>query len=203
MASVGLEARRGLGRFTIGQSLHLHSDYGFARIAVLKAWSQEKANRCRLAFLLPKRSPTITISLLLSIESMNAPVESKQNARSVKEQLHEMFPVFQSALPLAIGIHRTVFARLPDIPVPIVRAAISLHTSSTPYLKSISAAKERYDLDGAVAGEVTEEQRALATAQLKERFAKSAKRAREQQAEKEMQNKLVKLAERFNVRSGA
>lgn len=131
---------------------------------------------------------------------MNSAVETKLNARSVKERLHEMFPVFRSALPLAIGIHRAVFARLPDIPVPIVKAAISLHTSSTPYLKSISAAMERYDLDGAVAGEVTEEQRALATSQLKERFAKSAKRVREQQAEKEMQNKLVKLAERFNNR---
>ncbi|RTL52421.1 MAG: ProQ activator of osmoprotectant transporter prop [Rhodocyclaceae bacterium] len=131
---------------------------------------------------------------------MTAPIGNKYSARSVKEQLYKMFPVFRSALPLAIGIHRTIFARLPDLPIPIVRAAISLHTSSTPYLRSISTATERYDLDGAVSGEVTEEQRAVAKAQLKDRFAKSTQRIREQQAEKLMQKKLVQLVDRFKVR---
>lgn len=81
------------------------------------------------------------------------------------------------------------------------------HTASTRYLKALSQATVRLDLDGNPAGEVTAEQRQQATDGLRERFKKGAERRRteleaqaQQQKAQERQQNLLKLAEKFNKR---
>lgn len=75
-----------------------------------------------------------------------------------------------------------------------------IHTASTRYLKAVSQSKIRFDLDGAPLGEVTEEQRRQALDMLKERFSKQAERHKAEQLAKQQQEKLQKLAEKFNSR---
>ncbi len=89
-----------------------------------------------------------------------------------------------------------------------------LHTTSTRYLKVLSAAATRFDLDGLPAGDVTAEQRQQALQALRERFQKQAERlraeqasrdkqadrVREEQAAREKQAKLNMLVEKFNSR---
>jgi len=129
----------------------------------------------------------------------------------VLDQLSAAFPVFASALPLAIGVHKTIKERLPEIDAAKLRLALKLHTASTRYLKALANSDTRFDLDGNPAGEITAEQKQQALDGLKERFRKAAERKRAEQQQKDEQDrqakqqarqqvKLQQLAEKFNTR---
>lgn len=126
-------------------------------------------------------------------------------AADVLAALASSFPVFQSGQPLAIGIHKALKLRLPDLKDADLRLALRRHVSSTKYLKAVANGSQRFDLDGNPAGEITAEHRNDALASLKERFRKAAERKRAEQQEKERQEreqahqqKLQKLAEKFS-----
>lgn len=127
------------------------------------------------------------------------------------DTLGTSFAVFRECRPLALGIHKAIIARMPEIDAAQLRLALRMHTASTRYLKALQAAGERFDLDGMAAGEVTAEQREVAATLLRERFRKQAGRRkaeeraqeaarRERLALQERQEKLAKLAARFNTR---
>jgi ProP effector len=101
---------------------------------------------------------------------------------------------------MAIGIHKAIKLRLPDIGEGSLRMALKGYTASTKYLKAIANGKQRFDLDGNPAGEVTTEQRQQALETIKDRFRKAAERKKAEQEDKERQEKLQKLAEKFNQR---
>jgi ProP effector len=141
-------------------------------------------------------------------DSPNNPIAA---ARQLLLSLEKQFPVFQSGAPLAIGIDKQLFARMPDIDKKTLRTALRLHTGSTRYLKAMEKAEHRLDLDGNAAGEITQEHRTLASTTLKDRFKKSAQQRKEKlqaekeavQAEKEAaerQAKLQELAAKFSTR---
>jgi len=71
---------------------------------------------------------------------MNAPNTAvpASPAHTVLKTLKEHFSVFRSSDPLAIGIDKQIVERLPDINRRDLRAALGMHTKSTPYLKQIS-----------------------------------------------------------------
>lgn len=141
-----------------------------------------------------------------------AAIEAKSpRSNPVLDTLNSSFAVFRDCLPLAIGIHKAIKERQPDIDAAQLRLALRIHTASTRYLKAQVTGKERFDLDGAVAGQVTDEQREVASTTLKERFKKAAERRRadekakqdalkEQQAQQQRQEKLGQLAAKFNRR---
>ncbi len=136
----------------------------------------------------------------------------KPNQRSaLLARLYAEFPVFRDYRPLAIGIHKSLMERIPELDKGQMRTALHAHTAMTRYLKVIVAGASRFDLDGNVSGEVTAEQQALAVATLRERFKKGAERRkaeleaqqREEKAREEArqrQEKLEKLAQKFNPR---
>lgn len=117
------------------------------------------------------------------------------------------FPVLQEARPLAIGIHKGILERLPDLDKQKVSKAMRLHTASTRYLKAMAKGGPRYDLEGNPAGEVTAEQQEAAAKMVKERIERgNEKRKAEQERLKEeeqtrrQQEKLRQLADKFNKR---
>ena len=118
--------------------------------------------------------------------------------------LRSTFPVFQECRPLAIGIHKDILERIPDINPQQLRLAMRMHTASARYLKALTNSEMRFDLDGNAADPVTAEQKQQALDILRERFRKGAEqhkaRLLAQQQEQQRQEKLVKLAEKFNVR---
>lgn len=118
----------------------------------------------------------------------------------VLEKLNASFPVFRDCLPLAIGIHKSIREKMPEIEKDQLRTAMKMHTRCTKYLKAISQGQIRFDIDGKPAGEVTAEQRLQSIQELKDRFRKGAERKIAEQQEKERQEKLMKLAEKFNTR---
>jgi ProP effector len=127
-----------------------------------------------------------------------APIRRPPNP--VLATLVASFSVFRDVQPLAIGIHKSIKARLPDISDAPLRLALKAHTASTKYLKALASGEKRFDLDGNPAGEVTPEQRQQALDTIKDRFRKAAERKKAEQQEKERQEKLQKLAEKFNQR---
>ena len=115
--------------------------------------------------------------------------------------LRREFQVFRNNQPLAIGIHRVIKERLPDIDSQKLRLAIKIHTASIPYLKSLSGTTTRFDLEGNPADQVTAEQCKQALDTLRERFRKAAEQRKAELQEKETQAKLLQLAEKFKARN--
>jgi ProP effector len=111
------------------------------------------------------------------------------------KRLVESFAVFRDRRPLALGIHKAIQARIPEVEANHLRTAMRQHTSSTAYLKALVASDVRVDLDGVPAGEVTAEQKALAAQSLRERFRKSADQRKQKQQADELQEKLRLQAE--------
>lgn len=127
------------------------------------------------------------------------------------ERLRADFPVFRDYLPLALGIHKTLMERQPDLDKNQVRQALHLHTSGNRYLKALVEGAPRLDLDGNPSGAVTAEQQTQAVTTLKERFRKQAEKRRAEEEEKQRQEKaereerqrrekLEQLASKFNKR---
>lgn len=138
---------------------------------------------------------------------MNVEATKSAPRNAVLSTLCERFTVFRECQPLALGVHKRIRELLPEIEAPQLRAALRTHTASTKYLKALVANRQRFDLDAQAAGEVTDEQRAVAETQLRERFAKQAERKKaEASARKESevlvqrQEKLSQLAARFSKR---
>lgn len=121
-------------------------------------------------------------------------------AAALLATLAATYPVFRECQPLAIGIHKALRQRMPEVADTQLRLALRRHVTSTKYLKAVANGTQRYDLDGQPAGEIAPAHREDALASLKERFRKSAERKREAAQELERQAKLQKLAEKFSRR---
>ena len=124
-----------------------------------------------------------------------APKSGRRNA--LLDRLYAEFPVFSDYRPLAIGIHKALMERFPELDKGQVRSTLHVHTGTTRYLKAIVEGAPRFDLDGNASGVVTAEQQAQAAATLRERFKKVA-----EQEVQQRQEKLQKLAEKFSPRGG-
>ncbi len=130
----------------------------------------------------------------------SVPSSSRRPRNTALDTLNAAFPVFRECRPLAIGIHKTIRDRLPDMNSGQLRFALQTHTGSTRYLKAVSQGEIRFDLDGEAAGPVTPEQQQQALDTLKERFRKQAAQRKAELAVQEHQKNLQKLAEKFNAR---
>lgn len=89
------------------------------------------------------------------------------------------------ALPIKLRVQADIQQRVPGV---FSRKSLSIflhrHTTSTPYIKALLNSPHRFDLDGQPAGEVAEEHRAAATAELDRRQAiVQARRAAEREAQ--------------------
>jgi ProP effector len=142
---------------------------------------------------------------------MNPKPPGTASASALIGQLGQHFAVIQDGRPLALGIHKAILARLPDLDPGQLRSAMKAHTQSTRYLKGLLATQDRFNLDGQVDGDVTNEQRQIAQATLEARFQRIAERrraerraqeeaTRQARAEQERQAKLAQLVARFNGR---
>lgn len=131
---------------------------------------------------------------------MTEPDALPERPNAVIDRLCATYPVFRDRLPLAIGIHKSIVERQPDVDRRALRAALATYVGSTRYLKSIAQGERRFDLDGNPAGEITAEQREQAASTLRERFRKAADRRRSEEEQRERQEKLARLAEKFNTR---
>lgn len=122
-------------------------------------------------------------------------------ARLLLKQLRDIYPVFASYSPLALGIDKQIITQRPETDRKLLRLALGMHTHSTRYLKTFEKATHRFDLDGRQTVEISTEHRQHAAETLRERFRKEAERRKAlRQAEVEAQRrteKLNQLVEKF------
>ena len=146
---------------------------------------------------------------MTEVSTPEAPATPVASARDLLKQLQQEFKVIGEHQPLAIGIDKQLLASQPAINRKQLRAALGMHTRSVRYLKALQAGKQRFNLDGSAAGEVSEEQRAMASKELIERFKKRAeehragqaakdKAEKEAKAEQQRLEKLAQLANKFS-----
>lgn len=120
---------------------------------------------------------------------MTKPLQKPSHRNAAHEKLCAEFPVFRDYQPLAIGIHKAIMERIPEFDKAQVRNALQGHTGSTRYLKSLVKGASRIDLDGNLAGRVTEEQQEQAAGTLRERFKKAAEKRQAERAAQQHQEK--------------
>jgi ProP effector len=114
-------------------------------------------------------------------------------------RLAELFPALfapGTAKPLKLRIQADIQQRAPG---EFTRKSLSVflhrHTTSNAYLRALVAAPQRIDLDGQAAGEVSDEHREAAKAELERRRAiHEARRAAEQAAQREAQREAQRQA---------
>lgn len=125
-----------------------------------------------------------------------------QNARTLLQTWREQFAVFRDYSPLSIGIDKQLLKRHPELDRKALRIALSMHTRSSRYLKSMEKATHRLDLDGQPDGEIDETHRVHAKEVLRERFKKDAERRKAvreaETAERQRSEKLKLLVEKFD-----
>ena len=138
---------------------------------------------------------------------MNTPPSANtpgQSARALLKTLQTAYPVFRDYAPLAIGIDKQLLSLQPEIDKKTLRIALSMHTNSLRYLKTMEKATHRLDLEGQRTAELTDEHRQHATEMLRERFRKEAERRKAEraaeaalEAERQRTEKLSQLVEKF------
>ena len=117
-------------------------------------------------------------------ESAPAPAPAPAHA-DCADQLRQMFPALFAGAPkpIKLKIQADIQARAPGVfGKQALSAFFRRYTMSTGYLVAITKATQRYDLDGAPAGELAEEHRQAAREELaRRRERQEARRAQEQQ----------------------
>ena len=129
--------------------------------------------------------PEPQIYPLLSMNTPSPAPSTSQSARALIKEFQEKFVAFREFMPLTIGIDKQLFALYPDLSRKSLRVALGIHTNSLRYLKTMEKAKNRFDLEGKEAEEVTAEHRAHATTVLRERAKKVAEQRKAQRAVEE------------------
>jgi sRNA-binding protein len=118
-----------------------------------------------------------------------APATTAQDTAATGAQLAERFPALFGGAPrpIKLRIQHDIQERAPGVfSKQALAAFFRRYTSSTAYLVAVSKARERFDLDGQPAGELSEEHRQIAAEELARRRAKhQARRAQEEQAQRE------------------
>ena len=121
-----------------------------------------------------------------------APAPTELAPAECAARLAELFPALFAAIPntpprpIKLRIQADIQQRAPG---QFTRRSLSpflhRHTTSTAYLKALVASPHRFDLDGAPAGEVNDEHRQAAVAELEHRRAlHEARRAAQRQAQR-------------------
>jgi hypothetical protein len=99
------------------------------------------------------------------------PRTSDDAATALSEWLCQQSAVWREGRPLKIGVISDVYLLLAEHGMQdtyskrVVHKALLWHTSKTQYWDALLAGKERYELDGSIAGEVTQVQREYAQQQ--------------------------------------
>ena len=107
------------------------------------------------------------------VESVLPAVPSMSPAECARE-LKARFPALFGDIPkpIKLRIQADIQARAPGVfTKKILAIVLSRHTGSNAYLVALSKSKDRFDLDGQAAGELSDEHRQLAAEELKRRRA--------------------------------
>jgi ProP effector len=119
----------------------------------------------------PVSPASVPVESVASHAPPGAATPGKVNLRALLETLAARYPAFRDVLPLTIGIDKQLLQQAEALGVSKkqLRLALALHTRSTRYLKVLTKATRRFDLNGQEAEVLSEEHRQYAAEMLHER----------------------------------
>ncbi len=126
------------------------------------------------------------------------PAAPQLNPAAAAELLRQHFPALFSgpARPFKLRIQQDIQARVPGVfSKGTLSAFFRRHTGSTSYLIGLSKATHRFDLDGQASGELSDEHKQLAQAELIRRRQLTREREQQAQAQQRDQQRETQRAE--------
>lgn len=139
---------------------------------------------------MPADAATVATTDATPVAAPAAPAAAGMSPAACGAKLAELFPALFGTegppKPIKLRIHVDLQARAPGVfSRRVLGPFFARYTTSNAYLKALSTATQRFDLDGQPAGDVTEEHRAAAVTELaRRREIAIAKRAAERGAQR-------------------
>ena len=109
--------------------------------------------------------PNTETALGAALKSAVQSLSKKKQTEMIAEHVYGKFDVFRQFRPLALGIHESLIAALPQFDPVLISRVVANHCRKPRYVKSVARGGKRFDLAGKPAGEVKPEERKAAELQ--------------------------------------
>jgi sRNA-binding protein len=109
--------------------------------------------------------PQTETALGAALKSAVQSLSKKKQTEMIAEHIYSKFDVFRQFRPLALGIHESLIAALPQFDPVLISRVVANHCRKPRYIKSLSRGGRRFDLNGKPAGEVSAEEKKSAELQ--------------------------------------
>jgi sRNA-binding protein len=109
--------------------------------------------------------PNTETALGAALKSAVQSLSKKKQTEMIAEHVYSKFEVFRLFRPLALGIHESLIAALPQFDPVLISRVVANHCRKPRYIKSLARGGKRYDLSGKPLGEVKPEEKKAAELQ--------------------------------------
>lgn len=114
-----------------------------------------------MKFMKPTNETALGAALKTAVQSLS----KKKQTEMIAEHVYSKYEVFRQFRPLAVGIHESLIAALPQFDPVLISRVVANHCRKPRYIKSLSRGGKRFDLHGRPAGEVKPEEKKAAELQ--------------------------------------
>ncbi|CUA82153.1 MULTISPECIES: ProQ/FINO family protein [Gulbenkiania] len=97
-----------------------------------------------------------------ALKSAVQSLSKKKQTEMIADHIYGKFDVFKQFRPLALGIHESLIAALPQFDAALISRVVANHCRKPRYLKALARGGKRFDLAGKPTGQVTAEEKAAA-----------------------------------------
>ncbi|MBV8049173.1 MAG: ProQ/FINO family protein [Paludibacterium sp.] len=109
--------------------------------------------------------PNTETALGAALKSAVQSLSKKKQTEMIAEHVYSKFDVFRQFRPLALGIHESLIAALPQFDPVLIARVVANHCRKPRYIKSVARGGKRFDLNGKPSGEVKPEEKRAAELQ--------------------------------------
>jgi len=109
--------------------------------------------------------PNTETALGAALKSAVQSLSKKKQTEMIAEHVYSKFEVFRQFRPLALGIHESLIAALPQFDPVLISRVVANHCRKPRYIKSLARGGKRFDLSGKPQGEVRPEEKKAAELQ--------------------------------------
>jgi sRNA-binding protein len=109
----------------------------------------------------PNTETALGAALKTAVQSLS----KKKQTEMIAEHVYGKFEVFRQFRPLALGIHESLIAAMPQFDPALIARVVANHCRKPRYIKSLARGGKRFDLNGKPAGEVKPEEKKAAELQ--------------------------------------
>ncbi|MEN3031327.1 MULTISPECIES: ProQ/FINO family protein [Chromobacterium] len=121
--------------------------------------------------------PNTETALGAALKSAVQSLSKKKQTEMIADHIYGKFDVFRQFRPLALGIHESLIASLPQFDSALISRVVANHCRKPRYLKSLARGGKRFDLSGKPQGEVSAEEKRAAELQMQPKNAAPAEEA--------------------------